>query len=259
MEQSLRVATLNLRGRYDHWLARRRLVVAEFLDAQPDLIALQEISLLINQGRWLVNQLNVRLTGTSREPYRIVQARRTHPRNWLEGVGVITRLPVQYSETIDLGEQGRVALRVNVTLPAQVFGRDSLDFVSLHLYHLAEGTEVRLEQVMRVVGRLNEGRRVPLQVIAGDFNELPAGPAVQYMRQSYRSAYAERHGRDPYATFPTNLVQPPINWSGCLDYVFLSRAVYTVHRAAIFCDNPAADDETLYPSDHVGLVADIGV
>ena len=255
------VATINLHNRADHWLARRHLLVGQLMDAQPHIVALQAISLSIGQATWLARQINSRLTGTSNQPYRVIQAPRASARHRFEGIGVLTRLPVIYHDVLALGFDGRVAMRVNVELPAGAAGsrRQSLDFVSVHLHHVAADRDARLEQAMILVGRLNDKRRVPLQVIAGDFNEAPDGPAVAFMRQSYRSAYAEVKGRDPLATFPTNLVRPPMDWAACLDYVFVSPAVYKVTSAAIFLDKPAPDDDTLYPSDHVGLLVGLEV
>jgi endonuclease/exonuclease/phosphatase family metal-dependent hydrolase len=112
---------------------------------------------------------------------------------------------------------------------------------------------------MQLTGWLNLQQRVPQQIIAGDFNEVPTGLAIQQMRQGYRSAFAEVHGYEPLATFPTALVQPLNDWSGCLDYIFLSPGVGPVRQAAIFCDVPDEADDTLYPSDHVGLLAEIEV
>lgn len=254
-------ATINLRNRADRWLRRRHLLVGQLVDTIPDLIALQEISLSIGQGSWITRQTNIRLTGDARRPYRLIQARRSRASHYFEAVGVMTRLPVHYHDVLSLGYEGRVALRVNVALPAQATGtrQPSLDFVSTHLHYVTEDRDARLEQVMSLVGWLNEQRRVSLQVIAGDFNETPDGPAIQFMRQSYRSAYAEANGRDPLATFPTNLVRPPYPLAACLDYVFVSPSVYHVPSAKIVFDKPAADDDTLYPSDHVGLMVHLEV
>ncbi len=251
------VATINLRNRADRWLKRRHLLVAQLVDAAPDLISLQEISMPIGQGRWLRNQINMRLSGGSaRRPYRLIQKRKRHPINgYHEGVGVLTKLPVLYHDTLGLGYGGRIALRVNVELPTH----RTLDFVAVHLHHVAHDEEARLEQVMKLTGWLNGRRRVPNQVIAGDFNETPDGLAIQHMKQGYRSAYAVAAGHEPLATFPTALQQPLSDWAGCLDYIFISPAIKRVQSAAIFCDKPAEEDDTLYPSDHVGLIAGIDV
>jgi endonuclease/exonuclease/phosphatase family metal-dependent hydrolase len=250
----LTVATINLRNRADRWLERRHLLLSAILDVNPDLLGLQEISLTIRQGHWLEAQLNRRSKGTTKRPYKLIQLRRPGLSNWGMGIGVLTRLPVLYSDWIHLGYDGRVALRVNVELPS----RQTLDFVCTHLHHVSQHGEVRLEQAMALLGWLNDKRRVPLQVLVGDFNELPGGPAIRYVKQSYRSAYAEIHGHEPLATFPTVLGSLR-DWAGCLDYVFLSPAVYRVDNAFLFCNRPAENDDTLYPSDHVGIVAKLTV
>ena len=79
------------------------------------------------------------------------------------------------------------------------------------------------------------------------------------MKQSFRSAFVETRGYDPLATFPTALVSRSDGWSGCLDYIFVSQAIPKVVDARIFCRRPAADDPTLYPSDHVGLLASLAI
>jgi hypothetical protein len=205
--------------------------------------------------------VNIRLTGDARKPYRLIQARRSHYRHTFEAAGIMTRLPVIYHDSLSIGSEGQVALRANLELPAGAAGvrRQSLDFVSVRLHDGAGGRDVRLEQTMQLVGWLNEKRRVPLQVIAGDFCEPPHGLAASFMRQSYRSAYAQIHGRDPLATYPTNLLRDQPGRAECLDYVFVSAAVYSVTRAAIFADKPAAEDDTLFPSDHVGLLIGLEV
>jgi endonuclease/exonuclease/phosphatase family metal-dependent hydrolase len=230
------------------------LLVAQLVDAAPDLISLQEISMPIGQGRWLRNQINARLSSAAERPYRLIQRRKHHLiQGYYEGIGVLTRLPVLYSDSLPLGYGGRVALRVNVELAS----RQTVDFVAVHLHHIGHDREARLEQVIKLTGWLNLRPQTPHQIIAGDFNEVPTGLAIQQMRHGYRSAFAEMHGREPLATFPTALIQPLSDWSGCLDYIFLSPPVGPVRSARIFCDQPDDTDDTLYPSDHVGLLAEI--
>ncbi|MEW5989070.1 MAG: endonuclease/exonuclease/phosphatase family protein [Chloroflexota bacterium] len=249
------VVTLNLRNQADRWLERRDLVVQQLLETQPDLISLQEISFPIGQGRWLAHQLNLRLSGSMRRPYRLAQQRKRHlTKGYFEGIGILSKLPIVSHDALSLGYGGRVALRVNVELPS----RQTVDFVAVHLHHVTEDRQARHEQVMKLLGWLNAGGRAPLQIIAGDFNETPGGPAVQQMKQAYRSALAEANGRDPLATFPTALVARPDGWAGCLDYIFVSGPVHVL-SARLCCHRPAAHDDTLYPSDHVGLLAALGM
>jgi len=248
----LTVATLNLRNRTDRWRERRRLVVGQLVDVAPDLISLQEISFPIGQGRWLRNQVNIRLSGSSRQPYRLVQKRRRHlVHGYLEGIAVLSKLPIAYHDTLSLGYGGRLALRVNVELSR----RQRIDFVAVHLHHVSFERQAREEQVLKLRGWLQKQPRVPWQIVAGDFNETPDGAAIQAMKQSFRSAYASVHGHEPIATFPTALGSQTSGWSGCLDYIFLASTVGEVKSASLFCDRPAEDDASLFPSDHVGLLA----
>jgi endonuclease/exonuclease/phosphatase family metal-dependent hydrolase len=249
------VATLNLRNRRDRWSDRRQLVVSELIEKRPDLLSLQELFLPIGQGKWLRNQVNSRITGSSKEPYRLIQKRRRHlVQGYYEGIGIMSSLPLLSHDGISLGYGGRVALRVTVELQ----GGEPLDFVAVHLHHIADEREAREEQVLRLVSWLKDRNPSPLQVIAGDFNEVPDGPAMRLMRQSYRSAFVEHRGYDPIATFPTALL-PDVNWSGCLDYIFISAAIAGVSEVSLFCNKPSPADPTLYPSDHVGLLATLEI
>lgn len=245
------VATLNVHGRADRWLARRPLLVSQLLEAQPQLIGLQEISLPIRQGNWLCNQLNVRLSGSEKEPYQLFQPRhRSLLRRTVTSVAVLSRLPVLYHEELLLGDGGRAALRVHVELPSH----KTMDFVSAQLHDVPYEQETRLEQAMRLAGWLHSYKHVPLQVVAGDLNEGPQGLAVGYLKQSFRSAYEAVHGREPLATYPTAL-RPDVKPAQCLDYILVSTAVQSVRDTRIICHEPATDDRSLYPSDHVGLMA----
>lgn len=242
---SLTVATININHRNDRWGERRHLLVAEILDYAPDLIALQDVAVLQRQGQWLRTQVNMRIGRSRREPYRLVQQRRTSG-GLFAGVAILSRLPLLSSDGFALGE-GDVALRANVLLP----NGWALDFATTRLRAGAALPETREEQTMRLVGWLNAIGRVPLQVIAGDFNETPDGPALQKMRQQYRSAFALGYGREPLATYPTALA-PAGTLARCLDYVFVSRGIRVI-QAQIICRRAAAEDDTLYPSSHVGL------
>jgi endonuclease/exonuclease/phosphatase family metal-dependent hydrolase len=133
-----------------------------------------------------------------------------------------------------------------------------MDFVSTHFHDVVIDKEARLEQAMELASWMRRYKHVSLQVIAGDLGEGPHGRAVQFIKQSFRSAYEDRHGFDPLATFPTALA-PEATTAVCLDYILVSKAVKRTTAVSIFCDQPDKDDPTLYPSDHVGLIATLKV
>jgi endonuclease/exonuclease/phosphatase family metal-dependent hydrolase len=255
------VATINLRNRADRWRERRHLLVNQIGDAEPDLIALQEVYLPMRQGQWLRNQINVRREQVGKRPYRLFLCRKRHLiGGYYEGIGILTKLPVRYKDTINLGYGGRVAMRINVELPSH----QTLDFVSVHLHHEPLADEIRNEQAMILTGWLTSKGHIPFQIVAGDFNEAPGGIAIKKMKQGFRSAFEMVHGREPYATFPTALcLRPDGNGNlvtdleaKCLDYIFVTSGLQ-VSKATLICDQPSSEDPTLYPSDHVGLLTTI--
>jgi endonuclease/exonuclease/phosphatase family metal-dependent hydrolase len=251
MDIQVSTLTINLHGRSDRWLERRPFLVGQLLEARPDLIGLQEVDFSMRQGVWLRKQLNMRLSGSEKEPYQLVQSRsRRVLRRASTGVGVLSRLPVLYHESLPLGEGGWVALRVHVGLPSH----KTMDFVSVRLLDVPYEHEARLEQAMRLVGWLRSYKHVPIQVIAGDFSETPQGLAMGYFKQSFRSTYEVRRAHEPLATFPTAL-RSDVLQARCLDYILISTAVQRVLDAHIICNKHAPEDNTLYPSDHVGLFA----
>lgn len=245
----LRVATIHLHHDRDRWRERRRLLVAQIVDDRPDLLSLQGIRVSRRQGAWLRDQINNRLTGGSERPYRLIQQPRRHPLwHFFDGVGILSALPVLYYDVLSLGYGGYAALRANVELP----NRRTVDFVAVQLYPEAAGREARQEQAVRLAAWLHEHRPAPRQIVAGDFAEGPEGLAVQHVAQWFRSAYRAAHGRYPLATFPTALLAEATA-ARCRDYIFLSAAVGRVRQATLCYHRPGTEDETLYPSSHVGL------
>ena len=262
--ETIRVATINIRNRQNRWFKRRHLLVGQLIDSAPDLISLQEIDFTIAQGRWLRGQINARLGRENKRPYTLIQKRKRHPiEGYRQGVGVLTRLPIVYHDVLNLGYGGLPALRVNIRLP----NNRTLDFVATHLHSGLNNHQARQEQVMLLTGWLKNQKWVPNQIIAGDFNAEPNTLAIQYVKQQFLSSYEQVHQYEPIATYPTALIDPnsPYDsslshgWAGCLDYIFVSTDIKAVKSAKIFLDKPADDDPNLYPSDHVGILADVMV
>jgi endonuclease/exonuclease/phosphatase family metal-dependent hydrolase len=107
-------------------------------------------------------------------------------------------------------------------------------------------------------------------VVMGDFNSTAAGGTVKAMKDVLRSAHEVVHGEEPASTHPTALVEVvdteaafgvPILPEGrghAIDYVFVSPSV-GVRSCALAFDRPSVDEPRLFPSDHLGLVADLAV
>jgi endonuclease/exonuclease/phosphatase family metal-dependent hydrolase len=251
---NLTVATINLHGSQDRWRQRRHLLVAELLDTRPQLVSLPQVSYSIGQARWLRNQINARRPADT-PAYALVQRRFRHWQHLGQGIAILTTLPIIYNDSLNLGYGGYMALRINVELA----NRQTADFIAVHLIPSRIHQQARQEQAMALAGWLRSTRPTPLQIVAGTLNEPPTGMAVTYLKQYFHSAYAHYYGREPFATFPTALAPRRNDWSGCLDYLLCTTAVRQIQHIRLFCDKPAPEDNTLYPSDHVGLLATLVV
>lgn len=255
MSDLLTIVTLNLHRGRDRWLRRRSQLVTALLDLNPDVIALQEVALLLFQGEWLRAQLNAR--AATSQPYHYYQRRRpAFPDGVLEGIGLLCRRPVLSQDALALG-LGRVALRINVELSSGM----TVDIVTTHLHTRPEAHQTREEQLLRLMEWLHGRSAVPQRVVTGGLFAEPHEPAVTRIKQfyGYRSAYAELYGAEPPATCPTALVATAETRGRCLDYIFVSPAVPRVQTARLCCNRAAADDNTLYPSHHVGVWAEIAL
>jgi|YNPBryunderm2012_1023409.scaffolds.fasta_scaffold14333_2 endonuclease/exonuclease/phosphatase family metal-dependent hydrolase len=259
-----KLVTFNLLNKKpSRWHERRRLIVRELRALQPDVIALQEVSLPHNNAQWLADQLG---------GYKVYTAPKAGALGAREGVATLSRLPVEARWTINLQAQSRVAQVLRLRL-----GDQPLIVVNGHfLFHVYNHIK-RTQQVRQVLGWLRTSANGCPTIACGDFNATPEMRTIQTMKAAFRSAYELVHGREPEYTCPTPLVyrfnavrkglstlgnllanRQPRPWRGTLDYIFVDR-----HFRVLSCDlvlnAPAEDDPTLYPSDHVGLCATLAL
>lgn len=166
---------------------------------------------------------------------------------------VMTRLPVEAHEGLDYLLHEGVAQRLRLRLD----DRATLDFYNTHLHYPPPSTADRLRQAERLLAWADRWQGAAATVIAGDFNAYEGEPTVALMKSRFVSAHEAAQGREPEKTWPT-----PVNsWDpsppGCLDYVFVAGA--RVLEAGLAFDAPHPEDETLFPSDHLGVMARLEV
>jgi endonuclease/exonuclease/phosphatase family metal-dependent hydrolase len=111
---------------------------------------------------------------------------------------------------------------------------------------------------MTLIAWLSSLGSAPYQIIGGVFNAIPSSPAIKQMKQTFRSAYEVANRYEPIATYPTALVRTQDDWTGCVDYLFITANI-KVQSAQIICNRSASDDESLFPSDHVGLLTTLEI
>ena len=244
----LTVATLNLRNLADRWWERAPLVFADMAALQPDLIGLQEVVYPLQQDRL------IGAAGEGRyEAYRGWAGRPEYGNAVLARDSVASGSP----ERLELGTN-RSALRIGVDGPAG----PHLTFAVTHLHHRVPDEAIRATQATALVRWLEDRPEPEPLVIVGDFNAEPVEPAYRVMADAgFRSAHLLANGAEPAVTWPSGIRAAGMDTDGepgCLDYIWVRGAV-AVESCRLAFDRPAVDDPTLYPSDHLGLVATIGV
>jgi len=246
--QQLDVATLNLRNIADRWPERLPLLLSDMAALQPDLMGLQECVFPIGQDRLLA---------------AAGEARYGIHRGWAGrheyGNSVLIResFAIGAVERVDLG-MNRSALRVEVAIP----GGPSIAMVVTHLHHVPADEAAREAQARSLVAWLVERPSPGGVIVVGDFNAAPVEETYRVMVDAgFRSAHAEANGTEPGVTWPSGIQAPGMDVDGepgCLDYIWLQGPLRATACRLVF-DRPAAEDPTLYPSDHLGLVARVVV
>ena len=244
----LHVATLNILNLADRWPERLPLILADMAALQPDILGLQEVVFVMQQDR---------IIGAAGEgQYTAVRGGAGRPEY---GNSLLVRAPLatRGHERLDLGSN-RAAHRVMVDMPD---GASILVAVT-HLHHVPADEATRDEQATALIDWLAAGPAADATIVMGDFNAEPVEPTYARMVSSgFRSAFAEAHGTEPEVTWPSGLQAPAMDTDGppgCLDYVWVRGAI-RVASARLAFDRPHPDDPTLYPSDHVGIAAQLEV
>lgn len=255
----LTVATLNILNDVTTWQARGHLIVQELRTLAPDLIALQEVALPANNAQWIADQL---------KGYTVHLCPKTGRKSEHEALAILSRLPAHDHATLALVHQDRVAQRVTVDHSGQ-----RLTFANVHLYFSLLNDSPRVAQVHRILDWLPPDAPV---ILCGDFNALPTRKSIQLMRVRFVSAYATAHGHEPEFTFPSPLHRGPgLRHSArsalmkavglaqqrrnaplrvTVDYIFVEPAIH-VQECRIAFHRSDAQDQRVYPSDHLGLMA----
>ena len=248
--RTLDVVTLNLRNIADRWPERLPLVLADMAALQPSLMGIQECVFAVQQDR---------LIGAAGERHYEVH------RGWAGrpeyGNSVLVGEPLTAEaggvERLELG-RNRSALRVPVRLPEGC----TVAFVVTHLHHVPADEAEREEQARALVAWLADRPADRGTIVVGDFNAEPVEATYRVMIEAgFRSAAAEANGADPDVTWPSGIQAPGMDTDGdpgCLDYIWLSGPLRAESCRLAF-DRPAVDDPTLYPSDHLGLIARVEV
>ena len=259
----LSIATLNLLNDLTFWPERAPLIIAELRRLQPDLVALQEINIPSDNAAWITAQLDGYSLHICPKKGRLGQR---------EGLAILSRLPVETHQTLSMSAQGRVAHWISVDHEGQRWL-----LANTHLFWSPVDDDLRLHQVRRLLSHLPHHDPT---IICGDFNSMPYYRSIKLIKKQFSSAYAAVHGDEPAYTSPTPLKRGPglrhsarrtalrligsiligrnASWRGTIDYIFVNSRVQVLDCSIAF-DQPSPHDSQIYPSDHLGLIANLAI
>jgi endonuclease/exonuclease/phosphatase family metal-dependent hydrolase len=202
------------------------IIARVITDANPDLVALQEVDFKTNRARKydLVTELAMR---TEMVP---LFARAMEYDGGEYGEGVLSRYTIIQSRNVPLPYFGdsepRAALEVLVALPSG----ETIAFVGTHLDH-QEDERDRVTQAKQI-NKVFKRSKYPI-ILAGDLNAVPGSTPINLLEKIWLGSYSKAN---PEPTFPSTGPERKI------DYVmYYPRKSWRVLSAEVICDSIASD------------------
>jgi endonuclease/exonuclease/phosphatase family metal-dependent hydrolase len=243
-----RMATLNLEQNHKRWDARRELVIDQLVALQPDVVALNEICLPLQTGRWLQRAARERLG----VPFALVQQSKVNGSSLIDGEALLTRYPVVETVNWDYRTLDAVAQVVRLDIEGQL-----LDVYVTHLYRSRGDDALRLYQVQQLLAWIQTRDDVESRVVCGDFNATLEMPSAQLMASVFRPTQTAPTAYTPLQDTDGSVSHPYwARFDRCIDYIWVAGPL-TVRASGVCFNTPSPTDPTLWPSDHAGVWADL--
>jgi endonuclease/exonuclease/phosphatase family metal-dependent hydrolase len=248
MTTSFRIATLNLEQDQKCWELRRELIVAQAGSVMPDFFALNEIHIPSQTGRWLKRALAER----NGQRFSFLQQPKAGEDSRTQAEGLLTRYPIAEADSFDYRSHDCVALVARFEIGGRL-----LDIYVTHLIAARVDEFAREFQVEQLLAWVRTRSDSDYSIVCGDFNAPLDAPSIRLMRSVFRPTQTEPTAFTPLQEpggKPTHPEWP--RFDRCIDYVWLSEGI-TMKASGRCFDKPAADNPTLWPSDHVGVWAEL--
>jgi endonuclease/exonuclease/phosphatase family metal-dependent hydrolase len=245
---TFRIAFLNLEQDHKRWPQRRWLITQALEKLNPDVFAMNEVSVPGKTGRWLQNEAS-RVTGTH---YALVQQSKSNGGSRIEGEGLLTRFPIVETANFDYCTHDYVALVVRLEVEQRL-----IDVYVTHLFMSRGDESLRVFQVNSLLEWIESRDDADAQIVCGDFNASPDKPAAQLMSKTFRYTQSAPTAFSPLAE-SSGVVSHPYweRFDRCIDYIWIRGPLECLNSAVCF-NEPDPSDNTLWPSDHAGLWADL--
>lgn len=243
-----RVAFLNLEQDHRRWGQRRSLVADQLGDLAPDIFAMNEICMPKQTGRWLQNEASARLG----QRYALVQQTKTNSGSRVEGEGLLTRFPVLETGNLDYQTRDYVALVARMEIETRI-----LDVYVTHLFMSRGDESLREFQVQQLLEWVASRDDADAQIVCGDFNAPPDAAAARRMAEQFTATQSAPTAFTPLADAAGAVTHPYWDrFDRSIDYIWV-RGPIDVGESGVCFNIPDATDESLWPSDHAGVWADL--
>ena len=242
------ITTFNTWKNEGNYSERLPLIIQQALSLQSDVLLLQEAFSTLDGT---VNTAESIAKAVDKPVFQVparIKHRNVEGQSVLSssGLAIISHFPLLLhkgfdipSNELDGGRKAQIA----------VLNMNHIDvaIANVHLTHLPQSAALRTEQLRFVVHELST-YRVHHMVIAGDFNCTPEGEELQWlMKNGFKHAYTPLNqpfeGTGPFRS----------NSRKSLDHIFFQSDTLYPLNASLAFNQPAEQEDSLYPSDHFGL------
>ena len=243
-----RVTTLNLEQDHKRWDERRELIVEELGGLKPDVFAINEICLPRQTGRYLQHAAKEHC-GLE---YNLIQQSKVNGLSVVDGEGLLTRFPVRETANLDYRARDAVALVARVEIDDRL-----VDLYVTHLYRSEGEDSLRLYQVEQLLDWVSSRNHVDARVVCGDFNATLDMASAALMAAHFRPTQTEPTAFTPLQEKNGTSSHPKWErFDRCIDYIWVAGPL-RVKDSGVCFNKPSPEDYSLWPSDHMGVWADL--
>ena len=245
---AVRIATLNLEQNHKCWELRRELVITQLGELNPDIQALNELHVPTQTGRWLQRTAAERLG----RKYSLLQQSKVGEDSLTEAEGLLTRYPVIETASLDYRSHNCVAQVARFEIDGRL-----VDVYVTHLIAARVEDYARQEQAEKLIDWRRSRADADYAIICGDFNAAPDQPSIGLMLAAFRPTQTAPTAFTPLQEPDGKPTHPEWErFDRCIDYIWVSEGI-EIKASGLCFDKPAPDNPILWPSDHVGVWADL--